>query len=65
MERASLAAASQLPPVSLHAVSPNKLKKKKNLACVLLRHINADIDPHYIGPQFLSERSRSVVADLH
>lgn len=38
---------------------------KKNLACVPLRHINADIDPHYIGPQFLSERTRSVVADLH
>lgn len=46
--------------------APSRLPSpKKNLACVPLRHINADIDPHYIGPQFLSERSRSVVADLH
>lgn len=34
------------PPVSLYLTSPTL----QNIACVPLRHINADIDPHYIVP---------------
>ncbi len=49
-------------PTTLHPTRPHT---RKNIAHGPLRHINTDIDLHYIRPELCLLMTRSVVADLH